>query len=81
MTTNDVSLRMVRSRSQQAQIYARIDTPPEPQNSGYQPRSRAITLPTLKSVYGGRRVPRPVDQCIYAAVEHTAVRNGFRAGK
>jgi len=56
MTTNDVSLRMVRSRSQQAQIYARLDTPPEPLSSGYQPRNRAITLPTLKSVYGGRPV-------------------------
>jgi len=56
MTTNDVSLRMVRSRSRQAQIYARIDTPPEPLSSSYQPRNRAITLPTLKSVYGGRPV-------------------------
>lgn len=56
MTTNDVSLRMLRSRSRQAQEYSRIDEQPEPERSGYQPRDRAITLPSLPRIYGGRRV-------------------------
>jgi len=75
MTTNDVSLRMIRSRSKQAQIYARIDTPPEPQSSGYQPRNRAITLPTLKSVYDGRPVTYE-DGVLRAGGEVVRIRKG-----
>jgi hypothetical protein len=56
MTTNDVSLRMLRSRSRQAQEYSRNDTQPEPERSGYQPRSQVISLPILVSIYGGRPV-------------------------
>lgn len=56
MTTNDVSLRMVRSRSRQAQEYSRIDSQPEPESSGYQPGSRVISLPALPKIYGRRPI-------------------------
>lgn len=56
MTTNDVSLRMVRSRSRQPQEYSRVDSQPEPETSGYLPRSKVISLPALPKIYGGRPV-------------------------
>jgi len=54
MTTNDVSLRMLRSRARQAEAYGAIRS--QIAQADVQARQRAITLPTLKSVYGGRPV-------------------------
>lgn len=54
MTTNDISLRLMRSRTRQAQEYSTLRS--QIAQHAVDAKSRPITLPTVRCVYGNRLV-------------------------